>query len=199
MHRQAGRRFPRRPLALRAGGAAIAAVLGIGLVTHGFHDSARAQEPAPGGFEVVAVSGRNAVLLPSAEATAQLRSAAGAILGRSYETGGHRIHELTIEGRRYRAATPLEGPASRIAFDVGRRQFVRLLPGIRVECESRAEAESIARRIGAVRTRYLDRLGIAFLTLPDAVHPAEAAERVNDLAGRDLASVRFYRSRPQWK
>ena len=199
MQTQAAHRFPRRSLRVRAGGAAFLGVLGIGLVAHGFCDSAHAQESPRGAFQVVAVSGRNAVLLPSAEATAQLRSTAGAILGRSYETGEHRIHELTIEGRTYRAATPLDGPASRIAFDVRLRQFARLLPGIRVECASRTEAESIARRIGARQTRYLDRLGIAFLTLPDAVHPAEAADRVNALAGRDLASVRFHRRKPQWK
>jgi hypothetical protein len=128
-----------------------------------------------------------------------VRSAAGAILGRSYEAGEHRIHELTIEGRTYRAATPLGGPASRIAFDLRGREFARLLPSIRVECASRTEAESIARQIGARQTRYLDGLGIAILTLPDAVHPAEAADRVNFQAGRNLASVRLHRRRPQWK
>ena len=199
MQAQSVRQYAGRSLAASARAALLLGVLGIGVAAHSVHDSAAAQDSARGGFQVVAVSGRDAVLLPSAAATAQLRSAAGAILGRSYETAGHRIHELTIEGRMYRAATPLDGPASRIAFDMRRRQFVRLLPAIRVECASREEAESIARQIGARQTRYLDRLGIAILTLPDPVHPAEAAERVNAAAGREVASVRFYRPGPQWK
>lgn len=199
MQTQAARRYPRDSVRARSVGAVFLGVLAIGLIAHWFFDSAQAQESAGGGFGVVAVSGRNAVLLPSAEATAWVPSAAGAILGRSYEAGEHRIHELTIEERTYRAATPLDGPASRIAFDVRRRQFVRLLPSIRVECRSRTEAESIARKIGARQTRYLDRLGIAILTLPDTVHPAEAADKVNAQAGRDQASVRFHRRRPQWK
>lgn len=199
MQTQAADRYPRGSVRARAVGAVFLAILAIGLIAHWLFDSAQAQQSAGGGFQVVAVSGRNAVLLPSAEATARVRSAAGAILGRSYEAGEHRIHELTIEGRTFRAATPLDGPASRIAFDVRRRQFLRLLPSIRVECASQTEAESIARQIRARQTRYLDRLGIAILTLPDAVHPAEAADRVNAQAGRDLASVRFHRRRPRWK
>ena len=199
MQAQTDRRSAGCSLAVRTHGAVLFGVLSIGVAAYSVRDSAAAGESSAAGFRVVAAAGRNAVLLPSAEATAQVPMGAGAILGRSHETARHRIHEVTLEGRTYRAATPLHGPASRIAFDLLRHRFVRLLPSIRVECANNSEAESIARQIGATQTRYLDRLGIAILTLPDDLHPAEAADRVNAQAGRDMASVRFHRRRPQWK
>lgn len=162
--------------------------------------STAADPPSPpAGFRLAAADGRDVVLLPAGEASARLRSASGAVLGRSWETGKRRIHEVTLEGRTYRAATPLDGPASRIAFDMSRRRFARLLPGIRVGCASREEADSIGKLARATRTRYLDKLGFAILDLPDTVHPAEAAARVNAELGGDKASVRIRRRNPRWK
>lgn len=196
---QSARRSAGRSIAARWVGTVILAALGIGLPAHWVHDSAAAQETAPAGFRMVATANQDAVLLPSERASARLQSGTATIFARSYETAEHRIHELTLHGRTYRAATPLTGPASRIAFDVPRRRFVRLLPSIRVECESREQAESFARLVGADKTRYLDRLGFAILILPDTVHPAEAADRVNAEAEGEPASVRLRRRNPQWK
>lgn len=153
----------------------------------------------PTGLRLAAAEGRDIVLLSAGAASGQLRSASGAVQVRSYEARKHRVHEVTLEGRTYRAATPLDGPASRIAFDVSRRGFAMLLPSIRVECASHEEAASIGKLARATRTRFLDRLGFAILELPNTVHPAEAVAKVNAELGGEKASVRIRRRNPRWK
>jgi len=150
-------------------------------------------------LRMATADGRGVVLLPVADSTGRVQSASGAVYARTYETADHRMHEVTFKGQAYRAATPLTGPSSRILFDPSQRKFRMLLPSIRVSCASRDQADEFARLTRAERLRFFERLGFAILFLPDAVHPAEAAEKVNAASGRETASLRIRRQPPQWK
>lgn len=142
--------------------------------------------------------GRDVVLLPRAKSSESVRSAFGPVHARSVETRNRRIHTVSFGGQEYRAATPLEGPASRVAFDPARRKFVALLSSIRVEVNSRAQLDAIARVTGATRTTYIARLGVAFIALPESLHPIEAIERLQAVPGSPKGSIRLRRPPVKW-
>lgn len=179
---------PRRCLAPAFGAIALAASL-----------AAPAQESLKAEFRVAATQGREVVVLPAASTSGQVRAASGWISGHSHETAAQRVHVVNYEGRTFRAATPLEGPWSRIVFDPSRRKFARLLPSVRAEIESPRQLEAAKRALGATRADFFEKLGFAILHLPDDLHPVEAVAKLNALSGRPSASIRLPRPPIQWR
>ena len=179
---------PRRCLAPAFGALALAASL-----------AAPAQESLKAEFRVASTQGREVVVLPGARASGQVRASAGWISGHSYETAAQRVHVVNYEGRTFRAATPLDGPWSRIVFDPSRRKFARLLPSVRAEIGSPRQLEAAKRALGATRADFFEKLGFAILHLPDDLHPVEAVAKLNALSGRPSASIRLPRPPIQWR
>ncbi len=157
-----------------------------------------------GGFHFVVAEGRTlAVLHASGEAGGSRPSsvsAAGArTSARSSDTTPHRIHEVEVDGEVYRAATPLDGPRSRIVFDPARRAFESLLPSIRLELDGDVDADAVGEALGALRVTVFERLGFAILDLPGDLHPVDAVARVRRLPGRPEASVRLRSPPLEWR
>ena len=79
-----------------------------------------------GGTRITASGGREVIVL-SARAASQTASQAAAqtdtagFAAQSRETATQRIHVVTFQGETFTAATPLDGPWSRIVFDPARR------------------------------------------------------------------------------
>ena len=96
-----------------------------------------------------------------------------------------------LRGGLSRAATPLEGPASRIAFDPSRRTFAPLLPSIRVELDNEAQLESITELVGATRAVFFEKLGFAIIDLPETLHPLQAISRLESVSGLSRATIRL--------
>lgn len=142
---------------------------------------------------------RNVLVLPSASASLRLPTDFGPITGRSYETSFQRVHTVWIDGETYRAATPLDGPASRIAFDPMRRRFVSLLPSIRVELDGAADLHAIAASVAAVRVTAFERLGFAIVELPATLHPADALRTLASLGNAPAASLRTRGPPIRWR
>lgn len=164
------------------------------LVVH----TAAAEESAVDAMQLAPWQGRDVVVLPQAKSADSLRSALGPIHAQSVETRNRRIHTVSFGGRAYRAATPLQGPASRVAFDPERRKFVAVLSSIRVEADSPAQLDAIARATGAVGTTWIARLGVAFIELPESLHPVEAIERLKAVPGNPKGSIRLRRPPVKW-
>lgn len=143
----------------------------------------------------------NVLVLPAATATASLRlpSEFGPISAQSFETSVQRVHVVTVDGEIYRAATPLEGPASRIVFDPAQRRFAGLLPSIRVELDGAADLDAIAASLGALRVTPFERLGFAIVELPETLHPAQAIERLAALDDPPAASLRMQGPPIRWR
>ena len=167
-----------------------------------------AAQDAPGrvdaadGLLVLAAEGRNLVVLPpygAAPPGLAAPPAFGGLTARSLETASQRIHVVSLGGDTYRAATPLDGPWSRIAFDPGRRNFARLLPSIRVELNANVRLYEVEAALGAVRVTVFESLRFAIVDLPEDLHPAEAVERVRALPGQPDAAVRLMRPGIEWK
>ena len=160
---------------------------------------AAAQEVRTDDFVVTAAQGREVVVLPTLQASGTVRQARGRVYGYAFESGGRRVHVIEFEGEVFRAATPLEGPASRIAFDPSRRTFVPLLPSIRVEAESRDRLEAAAKLFGSANPVYFEQLGFGIIDLPEDVHPLEAIERLKTVSGGPRASIRLRRPPLEWR
>ena len=158
-----------------------------------------AQEARSGDFLLASAQGREVVVLPTEQASGGARPRQGAVNGYAFESGDRRVHVIEFEGEVFRAATPLEGPASRIAFDPSRRTFVPLLPSIRVEVESRDRLDAIAKLFGAARPVYFDPLGFGIIDLPGDLHPLEAIERLKTVSGQARASIRLRRPPLEWR
>lgn len=161
--------------------------------------SGAAPESATGQFRVAMAQGREVVVLPSAGAAGRRASQWGPISASSYETRSQRVHVVQFEGKTFRAVTPLEGPSSRIVFDPSRRRFVRLLSSIRVELQTRSQAELVARLTGATRVAFLDKLGFAIADLPDSVHPLDAIARLESAPAALKATIRLRRPPIEWR
>ena len=161
--------------------------------------SAAAQETPAGEFRMAAAQGREVLVLPAARASGQARAASGWINGYSYETAAQRVHVVHYEGRTFRAATPLQGPYSRIAFDPSRRKFARLLPSVRAEIDNPRQLEAAKRALGATRADYFEKLGFAILHLPQDLHPVEAVAKLRALPGQPRGSIRLPRPPIQWR
>ena len=123
----------------------------------------------------------------------------GAIQVHSIETGSERIHLVVLEGQAYRASTPLEGEFSRLVFDPVRREFVPLLPSIRVELEDMGRLESIAEAIGANGAIPFKALGFAIIELPESVHPLDAVRRLQAPPFSLEAWIRVRGQRLSWR
>ena len=156
-------------------------------------------EVGTGDFTVAATQGREVVVLPTSQASGTVRPGRDTVIGYAYLSGERRVHVIEFEGEVFRAATPLEGPASRIAFDPSRRTFVPLLPSIRVEAASKAQLEDIAERLGAGKSVYFDQLGFGFVDLPDDLHPLEAIARLETVRGGPTANIRLRRPPLEWR
>ena len=166
---------------------------------------ANAQAPAapslvPDELRMVEAEGRDLVVLPSRERSAvALETRAAGFVSQSFEAASRRIHVVTFDGDTFRAATPLAGPRSWIAFDPARRAFASLLPSIRVELGKGPQLEAVAAEVGATNVTVLSSLGFAIIDLPDDLHPAEAVRRVRELPGQPDAAVRLRGPRIEWR
>lgn len=174
------------------------AFLGLA-ITLAFSLPCAAQEARSGDFVLAAAQGREVVVLPTEQASGTVRQERGTVYGYAFESGDRRVHVIEFEGEVFRAATPLEGPASRIAFDPSRRTFVPLLPGIRVEVESRERLNAVAKLLGSTNSVYFDRLGFGFIDLPEDLHPLEAIERLKTVSAQARASIRLRRPPLEWR
>ena len=159
-----------------------------------------AQTLAIGGTRITASGGREVIVLSAraaSQAAAQTDTAGFA--AQSRETATQRIHVVTFQGETFTAATPLDGPWSRIVFDPARRSFVPLLPSIRVELRDGVRIEAVAAEVGATGITVFESLGFAFVDLPEALHPADAVARVSSVLGQPGASVRLRGPRIEWR
>ncbi len=174
----------------------LAAACWIALAASG---SATAQEPGNGRYRIAASQGREVVVLPTTRSRGQVQVAQKSIAGRSFETDSQRIHVIYFEGKTFQAATPLEGPSSRIAFDPSRRAFAPLLPSIRVELDNEAQLESITELTGATKSVFFERLGFAIVELPETLHPVQAIERLKSASGQPKATIRLRGPPIEWR
>ena len=177
-----------------------AAAINLGLLMILYTAPLAAQTLTGGGARIATAEGREIIALavpPGSQAA--LPSASSGFEARSRETATQRIHTVTFEGRTLSAATPLEGPGSRIAFDPDRRTFAPLLPSIRVELGEDVRIDAVAAQVGATGVTVFESLGFAIVELPDVLHPAEAAEQVSIMYGEGIASVRLRRPRIEWR
>ena len=157
------------------------------------------QAAGPDGFQAVLAQSREVIVLPSSAVLGYAQSQAGLVTGSSYETRSLRVHVVHCAGGIYRAATPLQGPYSRIAFDPMRRSFARLLPSIRVELSSERQLESAKSALGAEKADFFGKLGFAIIYLPDAVHPLDAIAELAEGPGRHKATIRLSGPRIKWR
>ena len=155
---------------------------------------------APQELRVVEAEGRDLIALPSHAGLADTaHPQRGPFVAQSFEAESRRIHIVTFEGETFRAATPLEGPRSWIAFDPDRRAFASLLPSIRVELDADLQLDAVAEEVGATGVTTFESLGFAILDLPEDLHPADAVTRVHALTGQPDASVRVRGPRIEWR
>ena len=174
--------------------------MALGLVALLSVQSLLAQGLAAGGLRVTAAADREVIVLSSdADPSAAARPGLGGVTAQSYATASQRIHVVVFEGETFRAATPLDGPRSRIVFDPARRTFVPLLPSIRVALDDGVALDALAAALGATDVTVFESLGFAIVELPDALHPADAVAQVADLLGRPAASVRLRGPRIEWR
>ena len=151
-------------------------------------------------FRVAAAAGREVIVLSSdAGSLAAVQAEVAGFTAQSSETASQRIHVVLFEGETFRAATPLDGPWSRIVFDLSRRTFVPLLPSIRVELNEGVPIEAIAAEVAASGVTVFESLGFAIVDLPEDLHPADAVARVSNVFGATLASVRLRGPRIEWR
>ncbi|MDE0451773.1 MAG: hypothetical protein OXI90_08390 [Gammaproteobacteria bacterium] len=156
--------------------------------------------PGPLELRIVQAEGRDLIALPShAGVPDLLQPVWGGLAAYSFEAGSLRIHVVEFEGQTFKAATPLDGSRSWIAFDPDRRAFASLLPSIRIELEPRPHLDAIASELGATGVTVFDSLGFAIIDLPGDLHPAEAVARVRNLPGEPRAAVRLRGPRIEWR
>ena len=159
----------------------------------------RQLQPTAATLPLVVAEGRQlAVLHPAPQPSAAAKQSA-AIAASSFESGTQRIHVVRVDGQTYRAATPLDGPRSRILFDPARRAFASLLPSIRLELAGGADAEAVGEALGATRVTVFERLGFAVIDLPRNLHPLDAVDQARALPGRPEASVRLRSPTVEWR
>ena len=181
------------------------ALVPVLLITLAVAVPAQAQEPVDRPFpadelRIVEAEGRDLVVLPSYAGSADvLETASGGFAAQSFEAESRLVHVVTFEGETFRAATPLEGPRSWIAFDPERRAFASLLPSIRIELDAGLELDAVATEVGATAVTVFESLGFAIFDLPEDLHPADAVARVRALPGQPDAAVRLRGPRIEWR
>ena len=164
-----------------------------------FAAAANAQPSAFQEPRIASAQGRDVLVLTSAPGATLVDSAFGPLAARTYDTSSRRMHEVFVDGASYRASTPLQGPASRIAFDPSRGSFVELLPSLRVELGDGAPLQAVVEAIGAVRVTRFDSLGFAIVELPDDLHPADALARLAQLPEPPAATLRLRGPDLEWR
>ncbi len=156
--------------------------------------------PSPDALRIVAVEGRELVALPPyGTAPAGGAAQAAAVAVRSFDTASSRVHVVSMDGETFRAAVPLRNPRPWVAFDPARRRFESLQPSIRVELNGGVRLEAVARAVGATKVTVLESLRFAIVELPADLHPADAAARVDAMAGQPVAALRLRGPRIQWR
>ena len=158
-----------------------------------------AQDFATDEFVIGTAQGREVVVVPTGTASMRTESEFGPIFARSFETTSGRVHVVSFQGETFRAATPMEGPMSRIVFDPAQRKFVALLPSIRVELDSESSLDIIVEILGAIEATRFDNLGFAIIDLPDTLHPAMAIDMLASLPEQPRASLRLRGPQIQWR
>ncbi|MDE0190606.1 MAG: hypothetical protein OXQ90_04555 [Gammaproteobacteria bacterium] len=157
------------------------------------------------GLDSVVADGRSLIVLhPQGSETSPARLStavreSSSFAARSHEVDSQRIHVVELDGETYRAATPIDGPRSRIAFDPAHRKFRSLLPSIRVELDAGVNADAVATDLGATRVTVFESLGFAIVDLPADVHPVDAVRQARNLPGGPKATVRLRAHRIEWK
>ncbi len=157
---------------------------------------AMAQEIGTESLRTAFADGRPVIVMPSAPVAAA--ASPGRLNVQSYESGSHRVHVVTVDGESYRAATPLAGSRSLIAFDPARRRFVALLPSIRVELDG-GGLDAVAEAVRATGVDVFESAGFAVVELPTELHPADALAIVEGLPGAPDASLRPRGARIRWR
>lgn len=180
------------------------AVLLLAQAVHAQQEAPADPPPVADSLPVVVAEGRTfAVLRRSDETGGRPSSALSEVpagpAARSFETTSQRIHVVEVDGEVYRAATPLDGPRSRIVFDPARRTFESLLPSIRIELGADVDAAAIGEALGALRVTEFTRLGFAVLDLPADLHPVDALAQVRRMSGRPEASARLRGPPLEWR
>lgn len=161
---------------------------------------ATAQESFTAGPGTISLQGRELIRLASEGDGAAIEiTAPGGLMARSFETAEYRIHEVTMEGRTFRAATPLSGPRSRVVFDPVKRRFDSLLPSIRVELNKAIDLDAVAGAVNATGMTVFESLQFAIVHLPANLHPADAIERLRFLPGEPKAAVRLRGPKIEWR
>ena len=117
----------------------------------------------------------------------------------TFDTASHRVHVVSMAGKTWRAAAPLEGPRHWLAFDPARRKFAELMPSIRVELGNGVDPKAVAKAVDAVGIEVFETLGFAIVMLPTNLHPAAAEARIEALPGQPEAALRLRRPRIQWR
>ena len=174
--------------------------ISLGLLTLLVAAPLAAQEFTAEGFRVTAAAGREVMVLSSdAGSLALAQPEVAGFTAQSYETASQRIHVVSFEGETFRAATPVDGPWSRIVFDPSRRTFVPLLPSIRVELNDSVQIDAVAVAVDATGVTIFESLGFAIVELPEELHPADAVARVVNVLGQPGASVRLRRPEIEWR
>ena len=171
-------------------------MLCLGWLTLPLGPPGAAQTLTDAAVRLTAAGDREVIGLSASQTVAQEPIAGFAT--QSHETATQRIHVVSFEGETFTAATPLDGPGSRLVFDPARRTFVALLPSIRVELNG-VPIESIAAEVGATGVTLFESLGFAIMELPDDLHPAEAVARISSAHGGGIASVRLRRPPIEWR
>ena len=163
------------------------------------HSIAQDAEPPPHGSWITA-SGHRQVLLVSPDLDVTNAPVdAGPVRTRTLQTATHRVHVVEFEGETFAALAPPGDPARRIVFDPARRTFARLLPSIRIETSDAAQVERIVTALGAAGATFFEPLGFAFVQLPPALDPLDAAARTDALLGRPAATVRLPPPPVKWR
>ena len=162
-----------------------------------------ALQPAhsPDTLRIVAAEGRELVALPPFGAVASSGTArrAGEVAVQSFDTASRRVHVVSLHGETYRAAAPLRSNRTWLAFDPARRRFESLQPSIRVELTGGVQPGAVARAVGATDVTVFESLGFAIVELPDGLHPADAAARVNAMTGQPVAALRLRTPGIEWR
>lgn len=127
------------------------------------------------------------------------RPSTTSMLLETVESTTRRTHVVKLDGKAYRASTPLEGSRSYIAFDPIRKRFKGLLSSIRVEVTTNIDATVLAETVDAKRITTFRKLGFHIIELPEDVHPVDAVKAIQRLAGQPKVTVRTRSMKLVWR
>ena len=151
--------------------------------------------------EFVEIDGERSLLaLPVRPGIWQVsRPTSSTMLLETFESESSRRYVVTLEGKTYRASTPLHGTRSRIAFDPLRKRFIGLLPSIRVDLNENVDVEVLAETVDALRVTTFRELGFHIIELPEDVHPVDAIKAIQRLDSKPKATVRTRGMKLEWR